>query len=261
MNLSLVSNRNTKIFLLIFLTVIAIVGIAFVPRIPQQQSFHHFADQRNLYAIPGCLNVVSNAGFMLVGLAGIISALANHVNARLRLMYLVLFTGILLTACGSGYYHWAPDNNRLVYDRLPMVIVFMAFLAIVIAEWINLTAGYRLLPLLLTAGILSVIWWQHTENAGNGDLRFYMLVQFYPMILIPLILLLFYKQSRNVGLLQMGYIIAWYIVAKILERYDDLLFHKIKLISGHSLKHIAAAVATWYMVTFFRIRHIKSPGN
>lgn len=47
-------------------------------------------------------------------------------DARERWLYAVVFAGLILTALGSGYYHLAPDNARLVWDRIPIMITFMA---------------------------------------------------------------------------------------------------------------------------------------
>jgi hypothetical protein len=47
------------------------------------------------------------------------------IDARERWLYLVMFAGLSLTAFGSGYYHLAPDNARLVWDRIAIMMVFM----------------------------------------------------------------------------------------------------------------------------------------
>lgn len=41
----------------------------------------------------------------------------------------VLFAGVLLTSAGSTWYHLAPTNDSLVWDRLPMTLGFMGLFA------------------------------------------------------------------------------------------------------------------------------------
>jgi hypothetical protein len=38
----------------------------------------------------------------------------------------VLFAGVTLSSLGSSYFHLAPDNARLMWDRLPMTIAFIS---------------------------------------------------------------------------------------------------------------------------------------
>ena len=133
----------------------------FLPRIPQPQSYHSFADQRSLLGIPNFGDVASNLPFAVIGLLGIVfllrsgsdAASGHFLDSRERWPYLVAFVGLLLTAFGSSYYHLHPNNARLVWDRLPMTVVFMSMVAAVIAERVQLRAGLLLLPLFLIAGI------------------------------------------------------------------------------------------------------------
>ncbi len=129
--------------------------------------------------------------FILVGLRGLLLLERPVVSGGISVIYLVLFSGILLTGFGSAWYHLSPDNDSLVFDRLPMTIVFMALLSATIGEQIDPGMGVRLLFPLLVIGVASILWWHYTERAGAGDLRLYVLVQYYPILLIPLILLLF----------------------------------------------------------------------
>jgi hypothetical protein len=246
---------RTKLLLIILLTLVAIAGVAMLKPIPQNLSYHLFADQTAILGIPNFLNVVSNFPFLIFGLYGL--SLLKKTNARksIKVMYAILFSGILLTGLGSAYYHYSPNNNSLVYDRIPMTIVFMAFLSVTVAELVDIKLGaFLLLPLLLL-GITSVLWWHHSELAGEGDLRFYAFIQFYPMILIPLIILLFPSPGRNRVLRLLGWVFIWYIIAKIAEYFDKEIYSITGFISGHSLKHIAAAIATWYIVKMFAYKY------
>lgn len=166
----------------------AIVGITLVPAIPQDVRYHDFADQRGFLGIPNFADVLSNLPFIIVGILGLWTLRRGTPRGgieELLLPYRIFFIGVLLTGFGSAYYHWSPNNQTLVWDRLPMTIAFMAFFSALVGESMSLRAGQRLLWPLLISGIASVAWWHFTEQAGRGDLRPYILVQFLPILLIP----------------------------------------------------------------------------
>jgi hypothetical protein len=190
--------------------------------------------------------VISNAGFTIVGFIGIFTIVgAKHrdifVQRQDAWPYLVFFTAVALISLGSAYYHWAPSNDRLFWDRLPMSVAFMAFCSAVIADRIHNKAGNTwLLAVLVVLGILSLVYWHVTESLGHGDLRFYGFVQFYPIILLPLVLWLFpdYRYTNNRFL---GWLIAWYTLSKVMEYYDNEVFNLLgRTISGHTLKPLGS---------------------
>lgn len=240
--------------------VAALVAVAFLPPIPQDPAYHNFADQRRLLGIPNALNVLSNAPFVLVGALGWTFLLGQgrpRADGPLtepweRSAFLILFTGIGLTGLGSASYHLAPDNVTLFWDRLPMTIVFMSLLAITIGERISLRAGRRLLPVLLALGAGSVLYWIWGEPAGAGDLRVYGLVQFFPLVAIPLMLLLFPPRYTRAGDLLVA--LAWYALAKIFEALDARVFAAGGLVSGHTLKHLASTLAMYWIFRMVKRR-------
>jgi len=123
--------------LLLLAVAIVIATIAhLLPPIPQPAAYHNFADQRSFLGIPNFGDVVSNLPFALVGLCGLIflrKPRPEKLNDRERQLYLIMFADLILTAFGSAYYHLAPGNARLVWDRIPIMMVLMALLAAVIA--------------------------------------------------------------------------------------------------------------------------------
>jgi hypothetical protein len=258
-----------KIMLLSLLTIVAVVVLSLLHPIPQDPSYHQFADGRSLWHIPDFANVASNFLFLLVGIRGLFLLAKTKVSAGIRLIYGVLFFGILLTGLGSAYYHLHPDNNSLVYDRLPMTLVFMALLSATISERIDPRLGLGLLGPLLVLGAGSVVWWHYTELHGNGDLRPYVLVQYYPILLIPSILLLFPPTTATPAThghpatpatkeaLSLVWAVVWYIIAKLFDLCDHPIFSLSGWVSGHTLKHIAAAIATWYLVKMFQQKYRK----
>ena len=134
-------------------TVLCIVAALFMPAFPQPLAYHHFADQRSAFGIANFRDVASNAGFLIAGIAGLIvvfSGRARFEFASERWPWAAFFLGILLTAFGSSYYHLAPDNERLFWDRLPMTMAFMGLLASQIVDRVGVRVGLMLLlPLLI----------------------------------------------------------------------------------------------------------------
>lgn len=250
---------RTRIILLGLLTAAAIVAAALAKPHPQDLAYHSFADQQSMAGIFNFWNVLSNLPFIIVGVIGLNILKRSGVKSTIGVIYALLFTGIILIGMGSAYYHYAPDNNRLVFDRIPMTIVFMSFLSAVIAECINIRVGRILLFPLAVIGISSVLWWYYTELLGHGDLRFYGFIQFYPMLIIPVILILFPSPLNTKAWRSLLWVIAWYVIAKVFEKFDLEIYRSTGFISGHSLKHLAAAIATWYMVWMFARKYVVKP--
>jgi hypothetical protein len=244
-----------RIAVLTGVTLAVAIAMFLMPPIRQDPAYHRFADQRALLGIPHCLDVLSNGPFLLVGLAGLgfLWRQGSHfVDARERWPWAVFFAGVALTAFGSAYYHLAPDNARLVWDRLPMTLGFMGVLAAMVAERIGVGAGLRLLAPLVIAGALSVAWWRYTEMHGREDLRAYALVQFYGIAAVLLVLALFpAKYTRGGDVLAA---VGFYALAKILETLDASIFSLGQAVSGHTLKHLAAAFAAFWLLRMVRVR-------
>jgi hypothetical protein len=91
-------------------------------------------------------------------------------------MPLVLCLGIFFASFGSAYYHLAPDNGTLFWDRLPMTFMFMPLFAILIYDFIGRKVGEISFYILTILGIISVTYWDYTESIGQGDLRIYVFV-------------------------------------------------------------------------------------
>jgi len=179
------------------------------------------------------------------------SSFAQFVDPRERWPYLFVFLGLLLTTVGSAYYHLAPDNERLVWDRLPMTVVFMPLVAALIAERVNVKLGLLSLPVLTAVGIGSVIQWHLSVEHGAGDLRFYMAVQVYAVLALFAALLLPARYTRGSDLLIVA---SFYVLAKICETADHQIFSVGRLVSGHTLKHISAGAAGFWILGILQRR-------
>ena len=213
------------------LSLCAVASLVLLPRIAQDQSYHSFADQRKIWAIPNFWNVVSNLPFAIVGVWGLWRL--RGATAR------VLFTGLFLTSVGSAYYHLAPSDTRLIWDRLPMTLVFMSFLTAVIAEGRSSRWEALILSLFLFLGAASIWWWK-----TSGNLLPYFLVQFGPVVMM---LPAFWRAS---GKRWLWYTAALYAAAKIAELYDPSIYSVLPL-SGHTWKHLLGATAGYYILRWF----------
>ena len=238
-----------RIALLIGLGAVAILIAFLLAPVPQDPGYHQFADGRTVFGIPNFWNVISNAPFLLVALWGV-RALGNpraFAESWERYAYIALLSGLALVAFGSSYYHLHPNDATLFWDRLPMAIVFMALLAITVGERVHPRAGALLLTPLLALGVASLLDWRVT-----GDLRLYGLVQFYPMLALPLMLAVF--PPRYTGTVGIWAMIGFYALAKLLEFADHPIWSVAAPISGHPWKHVAGAAAMLCYVEAVRHR-------
>ncbi|HXJ78907.1 MAG TPA: alkaline phytoceramidase [Candidatus Methylomirabilis sp.] len=230
----------------------AVLAAAVVPPVPQDLRYHRMADDRTLWGIPNALNVLSSAPFILVGALGLWSLRPRRPHGRPQFVeacerwpYGVFFAGLGLTGVGSTYYHLAPSNERLVWDRLPLAVTLMGLFAAAIAERVGVKAGLFLLGPLVAIGIASVLLWAAGEQRGHGDLRLYALVQFYPLLAIPLLALLFpSRYTRSWDLLT---VVALYGLAKLFELLDAPILSLGGVVSGHTLKHLTAALSGYWV--------------
>lgn len=245
----------TKHRILLSICAIAITVAVLSPRIPQNPDYHRFADQSALLAIPNALNVLTNLLFILVGLFGLNCLLRQkslQVETRIHAAYLLFFGSLVFIGLGSALYHWSPDNRSLTLDRLPMTLAFMSFFTILIGERISLERARSLFPLMLLAGITSVAYWHYSELSGRGDLRPYAVVVFLPALLTPFFLLMYrsrYDRNRDIW-----WFLGWYILSKLCEMMDREIYEYLGIISGHSLKHVAASIGCFAFLRHLQLR-------
>ena len=237
-----------------------VVVFLFVEPYPQPQSYHAFADIRTLFGIPNFWNVSTNVVFLIPGIAGLwMLGSRNHpgVLPGLNPAYHILFIGVLLTAFGSAWFHLAPDNDTLFWDRLPMTISFMSLTAIIVGEHVSESLGRKLLWPLLVIGAASVLYWDFSESREAGDLRLYGLVQFLPLLLIPAILLMYRSAFDRTGFIWVVFLL--YALAKIFELLDAVLYNLGGVISGHSIKHVCAALGPMVLIVGGMKRRPRQP--
>ncbi len=227
----------------------AIAAAFWLDRIPQDPGYHEFADNSALFGIPNFWNVATNLPFLFVGLIGL-AWRSRLQDQALQSQYVVLCIGVTLIGLGSAYYHWAPSTPMLVWDRLPMTVAFAALFSVVVQDRMSERIGRILLWPSVIAGIASVAWWYWSEVEGRGDLRPYAVVQFLPVLLIPLMLLLF--SGRGLRDSWLWATLVAYVLAKIAEFFDAAIYGATGFLSGHSIKHLLAALAVWWAIRAFQ---------
>jgi len=241
--------------LLLLWAVIAISVLLWMGPIEQDVLYHEFSDENTLLSVPNALNVVSNLPSLVIGIWGIWLLIKNDalvICEKNRIAYYVLFISVSLVAIGSGYYHLWPGNETLVWDRLPMTVAFMGLTSIVVSEHVSETLGRKLLFPFLLLGLSSVVYWHYTEIGGAGDLRPYVFVQFFPIVGIPIVLKIYKSMYSRVSCYWL--LLVAYLVAKIFEYFDYQVHSVLSVISGHSIKHIAAACGIWMLLRGYRYR-------
>ena len=249
----LVLNNKEEVFMLTasqrewtlaLVSLAAIVGTFFVSPIPQDDAYHAFVDTRTLVGVPNFWNVFSNVGYLIVGIYGLMQVRRLPSRALLP-AYVTFCVAVAFVALGSSWYHYAPSAQTLVWDRLPMSVAFMALLSLVLGERVSWKLGRQLLWPLVAIGVASVFYWAWTEQRGAGDLRPYGLVQFLPIVLMPLLLLMCPGSRR--AAMWLWFTFAGYVLAKVAEHFDGVIYDAIGL-SGHSIKHFVSSVAVLFAV-------------
>ena len=223
-----------------------------VPPIHQDPGFHQFADRRALLGLPNAGDVLSNLPFVIVGLLGLSASSARRAFADPweRWPRTVLFAAVIATAAGSGIYHLVPSDDTLFLDRLPQTLISAALFTAVLAERTTVRAARTAFWPLLVAGAAAAAIWRWT-----GDLRLYGVVQFFPTFALPVLLVTNPPRYTH----QAGYwaAVGWYVAARLFEFLDYEIYAAVGLVSGHTLKHLAAAMAVRSLGVMVRTRHLS----
>ncbi|HET7365337.1 MAG TPA: hypothetical protein VFJ70_17355 [Burkholderiales bacterium] len=226
----------------------------------QDQAYHRFADVRSLLGVPNFADVVSSIAFVVVGVTGLVilwrgrSAGGRYILQGEWSAYWAFFWAVALAGVGSAYYHLAPDDARLAWDRLPIALAFMCLLAAVMSERLGIASRAGLLTL-IAVGAASVLYWSRFD-----DLRPYVLVQFGSLAAIVILCARFparYTQGWAIFA-----IAALYGVAKVCELYDGEIFGLTGgALSGHTLKHLISAAAIGALLCWVAWREPLSAGH
>jgi hypothetical protein len=242
--------------LLIVFTILCLATLLYLTHpLAQDPAYNVFADQRSFLDVPNFLNVTSNLALIIVSILGILECHKPKPvfqERSERWMFMLFFIAVGLTGIGSAFYHLQPADARLVWDRLPITLVFTTFLTAMISDRLDHKAALWLVVPISALGLASVFYWY----AAN-DLRLYGFVVLFPIILIPLIMWLYPTIYTHSYLILEA--IAWVIMSRIAEIYDyqiyALTFH---IISGHTLKHLFSAFGVYLILRYLQKRRIKA---
>jgi hypothetical protein len=242
-------DRGLIVLLLLACAIALVLGL--LPPMAQPQDYHRFVDTRAWLGVPNFLNVVSNFAFLAVAAAGLYVLRVAPLRME-RLPYLLFFLGLAATTFGSAWYHLAPDNARLFWDRLPIAVSFAALLSAVISERISLGAGVLSLAPLAATGAGTVWYWLYSEGQGDGNVLPYFAFQLYGLLAI--LLLMHRSPPRFTRDTDLYRVLALYGAAVAAEQFDQYLFTLGGIVSGHTLKHLLAALGTYQLVRMLRLR-------
>ncbi len=237
---------------------LAVVLACLGPAVAQYANYHAFADQRTLWGLPFAMDVLSNLPFAVLGAWGLVrlrsvqSPRARRARrARLtgfaalvpsdaqRPLAQLFFGGLILTALCSCYYHLQPDDLGLAIDRLGMLAAFAGLMGLAAADRISARTGQWIATAVLTLGPVTVGVW-----ASTGNLLPWSVLQGGGMLLV--LCLALRRPLIGAWGVSLVAVMAWYALAKLLELGDHPILALTQgLVSGHTLKHMAAAMAAW----------------
>ncbi len=224
----------------IFFPVI-VVSIILWPKLPTQDraEYFEFADGRALLGVPNWQNVLSNIPFFLIGLVGYLAIRKRPIMENFDLAGRLYAMALMLTAFGSGYFHWGPTPQTLFWDRLPMALGFGGLCSLITID--RLYPGLKKATVYLIAiiSVLTVMNWIY----GNQDLRPYLILQFVGGFYVLLVSLC--TRGNRISNPVVFVSLAFYVLAKILEVYDRQIYSIHSISSGHTLKHLIAAMSTY----------------
>lgn len=231
-----------------------IVACLLLPPVSQPQAYHAFADTRAFAGIPNFWNVVSNAAILLVGLLGL-HAVTRHgqrfVTSNEAWPYACFFAATVLVALGSTYYHLAPDDARLLWDRLPIALATVALPIALFADHAGPKVALPLLLPALLAGAVSALYWRLSALQGQDNLVPYLLLQ---LLALGAVVLLASRPGRYTRVSDWWIVIGIYVLARLAEVLDAAIYRAGGVLSGHTLKHFVAALAAFWVLRMIRLR-------
>lgn len=241
---------------------VAVLGFAALilsfPPQPQPQWYHEFADQRSLLGIPHFFNVISNLAFLVVGGWGLWQLRLVQGRFAYRYEYRLwqcFFIAVVLICLGSGYYHLAPSDDTLLWDRLAIALAFGLLLSIALEEHLPTRMALSAGAILILYALFSVLYWWWSEQQGNGDLRLYLLLQTLTLSLLPLIYLLYHGRYDHHRYIPLS--VAVYFLAVLSEWLDEEIYQLGGLVSGHTLKHLLVALSVVVLIIMLKRRALR----
>lgn len=248
--LGIARSRVVRLVLLFGLAALVVLAARHVPAVVRSANAG-VVDRRTFLGLPNALDVLSNLPFALAGMLGL--ARLGRVARAQRPAAALVFTAVLLATLGSSFYHLAPSRERLLLDRVPITLAFVALFAWVLGDRLGARVGRLALVPLLAAGA-AALWRWH----ASGELFTYVLVQAVPFALIPCLLVLFDGELRPA---RFAWALVLYAAGKACELYDRELFELGGIVSGHTLKHLCSAGACFALLPVRALRQEPGPSE
>lgn len=227
------------------LFVLCLAGMGTQPLLFQSAAYHAFADHRGWLGLPNALDVLSNLAFLAPGLWGL--SLASRTPEPLRGSLHLLSTGLVLTALGSALYHVNPNDFSLLWDRVPMVLVFSGVMGAMAYQYLGEEAVHRWQNAWLYLGLVALAVW-----ANTGDLRLYVVVQVGGFLVGAVWIAWGYAvRGRHANEPELPWAAVWvgYGAAKLAEYLDHWVWEQsAQVVGGHAFKHVLAGLGLLYLL-------------
>jgi hypothetical protein len=222
--------------------------------LPQDPAYHAFADTRTLQGVvPRAGDMITNLAILAAGLFGLALRSRMNVVQEERTAVDVLIAASILTAFGSVYYHLAPANATLIWDRLGIAVVLTSLLVVVMADRVHPLFAREALWPITGLGVTSVALWGFSEAMGQEDLLLYLIVRVSAGAAVAY--LVFLRPPRHSGTVWLVAAMLCEVAMAISERLDHEVFRLTGgLASGHNLKHILAGIALAFVFWWLRAR-------
>ncbi|XP_020593472.1 uncharacterized protein LOC110033745 isoform X1 [Phalaenopsis equestris] len=236
-------------------TLIGLILLVATPTIPHSPTQHIFADMRNFLGVPNTLNVLTTYPYLFFGVPGLVFCLSGScfgISLKGELWGWVLFyAGTAAAAFGSAYYHLKPDDDRIIWERLPMMISTISLLSNLVIERLDERVGISCL-----ISLLMLVFVSATIERTFDDLRLCIIFHFIPCIAIPVLVFLFppkYTHSTY-----WFWATGFYLLSRF-ESVADMKVYSIDryIISGHSLEHLCLAMVAFILTVMLWLRSIK----
>lgn len=211
--------------------------------------YFNFADQRYMLGVPNAFDVLTNLLFISVGASGLYWIFKNKTLEGSFYFYVGLWLSlsILLTGFGSAYFHWTPQPDTLTWDRFPMTLAFAGLCSLIAGDRFGKNMGWSLFIILLPLGPICVF----AYKANFWTLRPYAALQLATVLFVLISVIIKPKGKMPNSLFYWA--LGLYALAKVFEKHDHQVFDFLSnCLSGHSIKHILAALALYKILSFFQ---------
>lgn len=248
-------NNHQRKYVLIVSTLVSLLFLWNVIPHADKPSYFLFADNVTCLGILNCFDVLSNLAFLLVSFYGFyILKVNNSLPFSYQTSLTIITTGAFLTSFGSMYFHLSPNTETLFWDRMPMTIGFSGVVITMLVDRLGIQRYFLAIAISIVIMSLSTVVGWHLQWFS---LRPYLIVQYGCLIFTFLTLLL--TKSQWIQSSKIFFALSFYVLAKIVEAFDRAIFEFTnEFVSGHTLKHLLAAVAIAFILHQFRKSFSKS---